>query len=112
MPNYSETAGITGHNQSIVFAGGASGAPQALWEDAIRRAGIQNSLDGGDIELFATTYHGDYPTTEGYENWACCSLRITSQMCSIWLAPPRTLSTPTRSGTQATSFGIWADWFG
>ena len=69
MPDYAGAAGIAGHSQSIVFSGGASGAPQALWENASKRAAIQAALDSGDVELFGMTYHPNYPTTEGYENW-------------------------------------------
>lgn len=69
MPSYAAAAGIAGHSQSIVFAGGANGAPQALWENASKRAEIQGILDGGDIELFGMTYYPTYSTTEGYENW-------------------------------------------
>ncbi|NND67317.1 MAG: hypothetical protein HKN19_07010, partial [Halioglobus sp.] len=67
MPDYSAAAGITGHTQTIVFSGGASGAPEALWNNASKRAQIQGELDGGDIELFAMTYHPTYPGTIGYE---------------------------------------------
>lgn len=69
MPDYSAAAGITGHTQTIVFSGGASGAPEALWDNASKRAEIQAVLDGGDVELFAMTFHPTYPTTTGYENW-------------------------------------------
>lgn len=69
MPFHAAQAGIVGHTQTLVIAGGGNGAPQALWENPTRRAEIQAVLDGGDVELFGMTYHGDYPTTEGYENW-------------------------------------------
>ncbi len=69
MPFHAAQAGVVGHTQSVVFAGGANGAPQALWEDAAKRTEIQAILDGDDVELFGMTYHGDYRTTEGYENW-------------------------------------------
>lgn len=69
MPFHTAQAGIVGHTQSVVFAGGAGGAPQALWENATKRAEIQAILDGGDVELFGMTYHPDHPTSEGYENW-------------------------------------------
>ena len=69
MPFYTAQAGITDHTQTVVFSGGASGAPQALWEDAAHAAEIKAVLDGGDVELFAMTYAGEYPTTEGYINW-------------------------------------------
>jgi len=69
MPFYTAQAGIVGHTQTVVFSGGASGAPQALWEDASHAAEIKAVLDGGDVELFAMTYAGEYPTMEGYINW-------------------------------------------
>lgn len=69
MPFHAEMNGIDEHSQSIVFSGGASGAPQALWQNSSKRTDIQSILDGGDIELFAMTYHPDYPTLEGYINW-------------------------------------------
>ena len=69
MPNYVPAAGIAGHTQSVVFAGGPNGSPQALWENASKQAEIQAILDSGDVELFGMTYHSDYPTLEGYVNW-------------------------------------------
>ncbi|MGB1142010.1 MAG: hypothetical protein ACPG1A_13995, partial [Halioglobus sp.] len=69
MPDYVGAAGITGHTQTVVFAGGANGAPEALWNNASKRNEIQAVLDGGDIELFGMTYHPTYPTTTGYVNW-------------------------------------------
>ena len=69
MPNYVAAAGIAGHTQSVVFAGGANGAPEALWNNATKRATIQAVLNTGNVELFGMTYEPTYPTTEGYENW-------------------------------------------
>lgn len=69
MPDYTAAAGIAGHSQNVVFNGGQNGAPQALWENASKRAAIQAVLNGGDIELFAMTYHPTYPSAEGYINW-------------------------------------------
>lgn len=69
MPFHAAQAGIVGHTQSVVFSGGASGAPQALWENPTKQAEIQAILDVGDVELFGMTYHPTYPTTSGYVNW-------------------------------------------
>ena len=69
LPFHAGLAGIDGHEQVSVFAGGANGAPLALWNNAAKRAEIQAVLDGGDVELFGMTYEGTYPTTEGYERW-------------------------------------------
>ena len=65
LPFHAAQAGIVGHTQSTVSAGGANGAPQALWEDASKRAEIQAILDGGDIELFGMTYHGVFGAPSG-----------------------------------------------
>ena len=69
MPDYVAAAGIAGHSQTIVFGGSENGAPEALWNNASKRAEIQAVLDTGDIELFGMTYHPTYPSTQGYEHW-------------------------------------------
>jgi len=62
-------AGFDGHTQTVVFSGGATGAPQGLWVQEAKRSTIQEVLDTGTIELFGMTYHPDHPTLEGYTNW-------------------------------------------
>lgn len=69
MDFHATNAGFTDHNQSVVFSGGASGAPEGLWNNATKRSQIQAHLDDGDIELFGMTYHPVYPTLTGYVNW-------------------------------------------
>lgn len=69
MPGHTATAGIPNHSQSLVFNGGANGAPQALWENTSKRNAIQAALNTGNVELFGMTYHPTYPGTVGYENW-------------------------------------------
>ena len=69
MEDHAARAGFPDHSQSLVFAGGANGAPEALWDDTTKRAEIQAILDDGDIELFGMTYHPDYPTLRGYQLW-------------------------------------------
>jgi hypothetical protein len=69
MPDYSGAAGIAGHTQTMIFSGGASGAPLAMWNNATKRTAIQAVLDTGNVELFGMTYEPTYPTTEGYQNW-------------------------------------------
>jgi hypothetical protein len=68
MPDYAAAAGIAGHSQLVVFSGGGTGAPLALWNDPTKSAAIKAYLDSGDVELFGMTTAAD-PTTEGYENW-------------------------------------------
>lgn len=69
MPFHAQESGFDDHSQSVVSGGAATGAPQALWENASKRAQIQEVLDSGNVELFGMTYHYDYPTMEGYRNW-------------------------------------------
>ena len=69
MPDYVSAAGITGHTQNVITQGGAGGAPEALWNNATKRAAIQQVLDQGDVELFVMTYYPTYPSTTGYVNW-------------------------------------------
>lgn len=104
MPDYSAAAGIAGHSQTIVFSGGASGAPEALWNNASKRAEIQAVLDGGDIELFGMTYHPTYPSTTGYENWINYAL-AQNPTTRIFIALPW-LTNP-ESLTAATYASLW-----
>lgn len=74
MPFHTEEAGIEGHRQTTVFAGGQNGAPMALWNNESKRSDIQAALDQGDVDLFGMTYEPTYPTTEGYEKWISYAL--------------------------------------
>ncbi len=104
MPDYSAAAGIAGHTQSVVFGGGATGAPEALWQHATRGPQIRAILDGGDVELFGMTYHGDYPTTAGYENWIDYALAQNSTT-RFFVALPWS---PNPQGTNAANYAtIW-----
>ncbi len=69
MSFHAAELGITGYSQHVVFRGGANGAPQALWEAGDTKQEIIDVLDGNDVCVFAMTYHSDYPTLEGYNNW-------------------------------------------
>jgi len=69
MPAHAANTGFTDHAQEVVFAGGANGAPEALWNNATKRAAIQGVLDSGDVDLFGMTAHTDYPTLTGYHLW-------------------------------------------
>lgn len=44
-------AGITGHEQRIVFRGGENGAPQAMWGDPTVQALIKEQLDDGAVDV-------------------------------------------------------------
>ncbi|MEM8987752.1 MAG: hypothetical protein AAGC95_13635 [Pseudomonadota bacterium] len=79
MAQHASYAGFTSHQQSTVFSGGATGAPEALWNNASKRAEIQAILDAGDIELFGMTYHPNYPDITGYQLWVDYALAQNSQ---------------------------------
>ena len=74
MPDYAGAAGIAGHSQVVVFSGGSTGSPEALWNNPSKKPTITNALDTGDVELFGMTYHPDYPTTKGYVDWITYAL--------------------------------------
>ena len=69
MGFHAPTAGFSDHAQDVVFSGGATGAPEALWNNATKKAQIQAHLDEGDVDLFGMTYHPAYPSLDGYLNW-------------------------------------------
>lgn len=104
MPFHAAQAGIVGHTQNVVFSGGATGAPQALWENPTKSAEIKAILDDGDVELFGMTYHPDYPSSEGYENWIDYALARNPDT-SFFLGLP--WSTDPASTTAATYASTW-----
>ena len=74
MAPLKSAAGLEKNEIEVVFSGGASGAPLALWNDKSNRRTIERMLDGGNVELFAMTYEPEYPTEEGYHNWINAAL--------------------------------------
>ena len=52
LQDYAHTTGFTDHAQYIEMSGGASGAPDALWEDEGHRENIKDYLDTGEIDVF------------------------------------------------------------
>ncbi len=112
MPAYVGAAGIAGHTQTIVFSGGASGTPEALWNNQSKRDEIQAVLDAGDVELFGMTYHPTYPTTTGYENWIDYALAqnpTTRFFIALpWLPNPASFNTTDyHNGWIAFNTGAW-----
>ena len=51
LQDYAHTTGFTDHAQYIEMSGGASGAPDALWEDDGHRENIKAYLDTGEIDV-------------------------------------------------------------
>ena len=104
MPEYAANAGIAGHSQTIVFSGGASGAPEALWNNASKKLAITNALDTGDVELFCMTYHPDYPENTGYVDWITYALgeNPSTRFCIAlpWIPQPSNY-------TDAVYSAIW-----
>jgi hypothetical protein len=96
MPEYAANAGISGHSQTVVFSGGASGTPEALWNNASKKLAITNALDTGDVELLCMTYHPDYPETTGYVDWITYALgeNPSTRFCIAlpWIPQPSTFT--------------------
>lgn len=92
LPEHAERAGIANHEVQIVFNGGQNGAPEALWDNANKRAEIQAILDEGGIELFAMTYHNLFPTLRGYRLWIDYALQqnpdVRIAVALPWLSFP------------------------
>ena len=51
MTEVTRLAGIDGHEQRVVFRGGANGAPQAMWEDPEVQALIKEQLNDGAVDI-------------------------------------------------------------
>ena len=104
MPEYTANAGIAGHSQTIVFSGGSSGAPEALWNNASKKLAITNALDTGDVELLCMTYHPAYPETTGYVDWITYALgeNPSTRFCIAlpWIPQPSNY-------TDAVYSAIW-----
>lgn len=67
IPGHAATAGIANHEHSQVIQGGANGAPEALWNNAIKGPQIRGILDDGDVDVFIMT---SLPSTmNGYRLW-------------------------------------------
>ncbi|CAA0125323.1 Uncharacterised protein [Halioglobus japonicus] len=112
MPNYTAAAGIAGHSQLVVYSGGATGAPLALWNNASKSAQIKAYLDSGDVELFGMTFHTDYPSTEGYKKWIDYALSKNPStriaLALPWLTNPGTSDAATyASNLQFAHDAFW-----
>ncbi|MEM8705168.1 MAG: S-layer homology domain-containing protein [Actinomycetota bacterium] len=92
-------AGFDEHTQTVVFSGGATGAPQGLWIQDGKREQILDVLDTGEVELFGMTYHPTHPTLEGYQNFidhAVAANPDTIVFIAIpWLTDPVTYTAAT-----------------
>jgi hypothetical protein len=51
MTEVTRLAEIDGHEQRVVFRGGANGAPQAMWEDPEVQALIKEQLNDGAVDI-------------------------------------------------------------
>ncbi len=103
MGFHGPNAGFTDHAQDLVIAGGANGAPEALWSDPVKRAQIQAVLGTGEVDLFGMTVHTDYPTLDGYRLWFDYALAHNPDTRFIlalpWLPYPATMDAATYSAT-------------
>lgn len=103
MPDHAARAGIAHHEQTVVFSGGATGAPEALWENPSKGDTIRARLDEGDIELFVMTYHPEYPTLRGYRLWIDYALQSNPNARFVvalpWNPYPSSITTQTDETT-------------
>ena len=103
MSAHAERAGIDAHEQTVVFSGGATGAPEALWENASKGDMIRAALDEGDVDLFAMTYHPDYPTLRGYQLWIDYALQnnpgVRIAIALPWTPYPASITTAVDEST-------------
>lgn len=51
MTEVTRLAGIDGHEQRVVFRGGANGTPQAMWEDPEVQTLIKEQLNDGAVDI-------------------------------------------------------------
>ncbi|HAP78427.1 MAG TPA: hypothetical protein DCR14_20385 [Acidimicrobiaceae bacterium] len=109
---HAPNAGFVDHTQTVVFSGGATGAPKALWDNPTKRAEIQAVLDRGTIELFGMTYHPDHPTIEGYQNWVNYALmrnpHTTFFVAFPWLTNPGSYSASAFASTWSSAYNTIA----
>lgn len=71
LQDYAHTAGFMNHAQYIEMSGGASGAPDALWEDDGHRENIKAYLDTGEIDvLIMICCSVEFVETEGQSDEA------------------------------------------
>ncbi|EOD05065.1 hypothetical protein EMIHUDRAFT_250326 [Emiliania huxleyi CCMP1516] len=96
MPALASAAGLN-HSQAIVFSGGASGAPLALWNSDSMRDEIQSILDWGNITLFGMTF--DH-TAEGCELWINYALSKNPNLNTFMIGLPW-LDYPTEYDTDS-----------
>jgi len=96
MPALASAAGLN-HSQAIVFSGGASGAPLALWNSDSMRDEIQSILDWGNITLFGMTFDR---TAEGCELWINSSLSKNPNLNTFMIGLPW-LDYPTEYDTDS-----------
>jgi len=57
---------IANHDHNQVAAGGANGAPEALWNNATKGPQIRGILDDGDVDLFIMTSLPQPSTATGF----------------------------------------------
>lgn len=108
LDGYARGAGFSDHTQTIVFGGGSSGAPEAMWNDAARRNEIQALLATGQVDLLGMTYHPEYPTLDGYRLWVDEALKYNPNtaffMGMPWLLDPATRTPAEYAATWQNSY--------
>jgi hypothetical protein len=73
-------AGFLTHEQTRFSRGGSRGAPEGLWDSVESRTLIQAVLDTGNYDILGVTYHPDYPSVFGYQQWVDYALGTNPDM--------------------------------
>ena len=96
LEKLASTAGISNHTQTFFFGGGASGAPEEMWNNGSRREEIRRVLETGNVDLVGMTFHPQYPTLTGYRAWIDEALshnpNTTFFIGMPWLLEPQSMT--------------------
>lgn len=91
---------FVGHEYAQAFSGGATGSPEALWNNPYYQPRILQRLSRGDVELFGMTYHDSMtPGTTYYELWIDEAVAANPDV-EIFIGLPWTTNAPYSDATQ------------
>ena len=113
MTELTRSAGIDGHEQRVVFRGGANGTPQAMWENPEVQALIKEQLNDGAVdivvliccseELSQTDFQRDQAIVDIVDYALARNPETRFRLAMPWSRSPHTYATAAdhRAGTDA-----------
>jgi len=75
------------HVYASEFAGGAKGAPGALWKNAQRKASILKKINTGKVDVLAMTAHLTDSDQKDYQNWIDVALKANKKTSFLISCP-------------------------